>query len=171
MKQSKTKQKHYHPVIGVLILLVIAAIVAWFVRRPHVETGVEDAALVNHDGAVEPASKPGEDAKPIQKNRLIMSPQRPGNSVIIDEVGLQNPGYVVIHEDNNGEPGKVLGRSGLLSAGDKQDLVIRVGLAPNKSYVAVLHDDDGNKTFDVLKDLPIMSAQAAPVMVQFSPIN
>lgn len=172
MEKNKTKLKHYHPVIGVLVLLLIAAAVAWYMNRPTTETGVEDATtLVNHDAAVTPPDEPDAETVPKLKNRVVVSDQQAGSSVIIDEVGLQDPGYVVIHENANGQPGKIVAQSGLISAGNKQDLIIRYSVTPGTTYFAMLHSDNGDGKFNSTTDLPIPSAQTTPVMMMFSVVR
>src|SRR6185369_333337 len=170
MKKGNTKQKHYHPAIGIVVILVLALVAALLVRHQPKDASVNDLSLVKHDAAVTTASKNGE-VVPKLKNTLSMSEQKAGSSVVVDEVSLQKPGYVVLHEDTAGKPGKIVVHSGLLAAGTKQDLVIRLATKSGTNYFAMLHSDNGDGKFDETKDLPINGANAMPIMVMFSVIK
>lgn len=167
MKKGNTKQKQFHPVIGIAVILVLAVIAALLVRHQPKDGGTTDTALVKHEAAVAPVDKNGQ-AVPKLKNSLSVSPQKFGSNIVIDEVGLQKPGYVVIHEVTAGKPGKIVAHSGLLASGTKQDLVIRYTTKAGTSYIAMLHSDNGDGKFDETKDLPINGSDAMPVMVMFA---
>jgi hypothetical protein len=118
------KHKLQKPWVGFVIIVVLAAGLAWYVMRPHPETGTEDTVIVTHN-TPEP-TKPGEDPTPRLKNSLTVSTQKAGSSIIVDEVSLQKAGFIVIHENDNGKPGKVVAQSNLVSVGTKQDLIVRL---------------------------------------------
>ncbi len=105
------------------------------------------------------------------KNTLTVSDQRAGSTVTIDTVSLQKPGFVVIRADTSGRPGKILASSNLVSPGTKEDLVIGFRPTAGTSYYAVLYSDDGDKKFNETKDEAINTAQAIPVMAQFSVVK
>lgn len=52
------------------------------------------------------------------------SAQDSDGSTIVASVALPAPGFIVVHADNNGSPGAVIGHSALLPAGDSNDVVI-----------------------------------------------
>ena len=85
---------------------------------------------------------------------------------------LVQPGFVVIHEDNAGAPGVVLGASGLLSAGEHR-AVLAISLtraaADGETLDAMLHVDDGDGRFDQAHDPPVIDATGGgPVMMVFT---
>src|SRR5262245_36689358 len=132
MAKKSSKQKHYHPTTGVIILLALGAILAWYVKQPEKGPGLDDNALVIHQGGTtQPSTAPS-----TTKNALSVSGQKAGSSIVIDEVSLQQPGYVVIHSVAAGQPAGIVAHSGLLSAGTKQDLVIRYPTKAGVSYYA-----------------------------------
>lgn len=73
-------------------------------------------------------------------------------SVIIDYVKLNTSGFAVIHENENGSPGKILGQSELLSSGEHENVSVIAKLSAGSSYFVVLHRDDGNGQFDPATD-------------------
>lgn len=99
---------------------------------------------------------------------IAVSTQIPGSSVTIDNVFLSKPGFVVIHEATaNGKPGEIIGSSGLLGVGAKQDLEINATIKPGAKYYAMVHMDNGDKKFTAALDLPV-TKDGGPVMTMFS---
>ncbi len=93
----------------------------------------------------------------VANNAIYVSEQAPGERVSISMVRLEKPGFVVIHEDDGGAPGKILGTSQLLSAGENQDIAQILLSRPTQdgeTLYAMLHIDDGNGIFDAAKDKP-----------------
>lgn len=104
----------------------------------------------------------------VGKNAIYAAEQLPGNSVIISVARLEKPGFVVIHEDNAGTPGNILGVSNLLQEGETRDLpAIQLSRTTEdgEDIYAMLHLDDGDGIFDAVKDLPALdSTTNSPVM-------
>ena len=101
-------------------------------------------------------------------NALSISAQEPTNlGAIIDSVSLREPGFIIIHENQNGAPGKIIAQSQLLTAGARQDVNIIASLTPGNTYWAMLHKDDGNGTFDAQYDLPAQNAAGQIINVSF----
>lgn len=100
-------------------------------------------------------------------NSIIMSDQYPGNVVYVSSVQATAPGWLVIHKSVNGQPGAIIG-----------SVYVNAGIAPARvnltepiidgmSYFAMLHSDDGDKQFDVTKDLPVKDASGNTIMRLF----
>ncbi len=99
---------------------------------------------------------------------VAVSTQVPGDSVTIDNVFLEKPGFVTIHEvDGKGQPGNIIGTSGLLGTGNRQDLEIRAAIKPGAKYIAQLREDNGDKKFNAQTDPAVMNKNIA-VMTMFS---
>jgi len=84
-------------------------------------------------------------------------------------VMLEKDGWVAIHEDNGGKPGKILGAQ-LFSAGkhDAGTVDLLRATTAGGVYYAMLHVDDGDHAFDALKDMPVSGADGNPVMAKFT---
>lgn len=67
--------------------------------------------------------------------------------VNIDSVYLDEPGYVVVHKDDNGSPGAVIGHSDLIS-GEHQDVMISVSGDITPTVHPMLHYDDGDEMYE-----------------------
>jgi hypothetical protein len=102
-----------------------------------------------------------------QLNRVVVSDQFPGNVVYISSAQLSSAGWVVVHKDEAGKPGKIIGST-----------YFEKGIAPGKVnlsentveggiYYAMLHSDDGDKVFNAAKDLPLKDAAGNVIMKLF----
>lgn len=95
----------------------------------------------------------------ISDNAIYISEQMPGNSVSVQIVRLKNPGFVAVYEDFENKPGKILGVSGLIEAGEKENLPPIILSRPTKdkeTIYAILYLDDGNGRFDIANDKQII---------------
>ncbi|MES2436978.1 MAG: hypothetical protein V4519_03110 [Patescibacteria group bacterium] len=105
-------------------------------------------------------------------NGVAVSNQAAGKTVKIDNVVLKNPGWVAIHDNNNGVPGRILGAQ-VFDFGKSSGTVelLRATVA-STSYIAVLHNDDGNyKNFNLRTDLPLKDNAGAMVMTTFTTLS
>lgn len=119
-------------IIGIIIVLVVAG--GYLALRSSDTTGDEPAVtqLVNE---------------------LVINDQNPDSvAVLVAQASLNTPGYVVIHDNNNGQPGKIIGVSKLLIADDYTNISVIAPLKPGSTYFGMLHADDGNGLYDVKAD-------------------
>ena len=98
--------------------------------------------------------------------------QTAGTRVLIASVAFTNDGWVVIHEDASGKPGRILGAQRFI-AGNYKDVSVDLlrGTVAGESYSAMLHTDDGDHTFDDAKDVPVTNANGMPVMANFRTLS
>ncbi len=108
----------------------------------------------------------------IGKTAIYVAEQSPSRTVSVAVVRLEKTGFVAIHEDNAGEPGKILGASGVLPAGETKNLtpiMLSRVTADSETLYAMLHFDDGDGAFDVAKDKPALgSLGGEPVTMIFT---
>jgi hypothetical protein len=101
-------------------------------------------------------------------NRIVMSDQYPGNVVYLSSVQLSKAGWVVIHKDNNGQPGDIIG-SQYFEAGINPGRVNLTSVTVEGGrYYAMIHSDDGDKIFNAAKDLPLKDARGNVIMKIFN---
>ena len=104
----------------------------------------------------------------VGENAIYVAEQMPSKTVSVMVVRLEKPGFVVIHEDENAAPGKILGVSSLLMAGETKDslqIALSRSTVDGETIYAMLHLDDGDKTFDAIKDNPALDRiGGGPVM-------
>lgn len=121
-------------------------------------------------GGNEPGPAAGDSSGLIVSNNAIyVAEQVPGRSVSVSVARLEKPGFVAIHEDVAGAPGKILGISSLLPAGETENLppiTLSRPTTDGETIYAMLHFDNGDDGFDTTKDKPALdSVSGAPVMM------
>ena len=105
----------------------------------------------------------------VGHNAIYVAEQLPGYSVSVSVVRLEKPGFVIIHEDAGDVPGKILGVSNFLPAGETKNLLpITLVRATRDGEIiyAMLHADNGDGTFDATNDKPVLdSVDGTPMMM------
>lgn len=102
------------------------------------------------------------------EDSILVTDQSEGVRVSLSSVVLKEGGWAVIHEDDNGAPGRILGAQ-LLAAGKWTDSTVELlrGTLAGQTYYAMLHSDNGDRAFDPKKDLPITDDEGNPVVMEF----
>ena len=108
-----------------------------------------------------------QDQASVSANRVIMSDQYPGNVVYISSVQLEKAGWVVIHKDNSGQPGAIIGSAWAEPGPSPVKITLKEAMIDGKVYYAMLHSDDGDKKFDATKDLPLQDTRGSIIMKIF----
>lgn len=100
-------------------------------------------------------------------NSIILSDQYPGNVVYVSSVQLANAGWVVIHKDQGGEPGAVIGQVYVGAGINPAKVTLSSPLVDGGTYYAMLHADDGDKKWDAALDLPLKDSKGSIIMRVF----
>ncbi len=91
-----------------------------------------------------------------------------GITVVIASVTLPDGGFVVIHSDQAGAPGPVVGHSDALPAGTSTDVEVTLGqpLTESATVWPMAHIDDGNGTYEFPgPDVPATDAEGKVVVL------
>ncbi len=156
------KQKH---LVLVAAVIVIAIAGYFYINRDNEGATTDDA----NENINVPATEGMENNIPTNENSntagnvpstgtIIVSDQTNNSTTVtIDNLNTSKPGFVAISiKGPSGETNQIIGTSGYLTAGAKQDLEIklRAGSLIDSSidYVALVYEDDGDKKFDPQKD-------------------
>ena len=111
-----------------------------------------------------PSATDTSDTTSNEINRIVVSDQYPGNIVYVSSVQLENGGFVVIHKDDNGTPGAVIG-SGYFDKGiNPGKITLTATTVEGGVYYAMLHSDDGDKKFDAVKDISLKDTKGDIIM-------
>lgn len=114
----------------------------------------------------EQASK-GEAMMEEERPTLTVSDQ-PAGSVVSVGVKSGKSVWVAVHEEQDGKPGRILGAQ-LFPAGDRAGVVdLLRGTVEGKKYFVMAHADDGDRSFDLRKDIPITDEAGAPIARSFT---
>ncbi len=87
---------------------------------------------------------------------VAVADQAAGKTALVSKVTLSNAGWVVVREDTGNGMGSILGAQ-WLPAGTADAVVVDLlrGTEANKNYFVALYNDNGDKKFDKVSDLPI----------------
>jgi len=99
---------------------------------------------------------------------ISVDTQIPGNVILVKKIVMDKAGWIAVHDDQNGQPGRILGAN-FLSAGTYQNQMISLlrGIADEGSYFVVIHDDNGDRSFDFKLDLPRKDPSEQTELVNF----
>ncbi len=100
-------------------------------------------------------------------NRVVVSDQYPGNVVYISSAQLANGGWVVIHKDNAGKPGAVIGSAYSAKGIAPVKITLTEKTVNGGTYYAALHADDGDMKFDAAKDAALKNSRGDAIMQIF----
>lgn len=111
----------------------------------------------------------------VGRSAIYVAGQIPSKFIWVAIVRLEKPGFVVIHEDVGGVPGKILGSSVLLGVGETSNvdpINISRQTEDDETLFAMLHFDNGDGVFNPADDKPVLDAVAGePVMMIFTTSN
>ena len=120
-------------------------------------------------------NNPDENNDPAVTNAISAADQTadPANEVVVESVTADVAGFVVIHEDDGGSPGSVIGHAAV-DAGDSEDVTVELDrdAVDGETLHAMLHVDDptdGDYTFgdDDSQDVPAVDADGDVVVDAF----
>src|SRR3989338_6986198 len=144
-------------IIGVIIGYVGTRL---FIERPTAKTTENITAEKNKDKLSDTASGLGQ-------NIILVHDQKAGINVEIESVNLKNTGWVVINESVNGVPGNILGAQ-LFDSGSNSGIVeLLRGTEEGKIYYAIIRQDDGDRAFDLTKDILMTDTDGKFVSTEF----
>jgi hypothetical protein len=90
-------------------------------------------------------------------------------TITIDSVSSDGPGWIVVHADDGGAPGSILGQTAVTD-GENQNVTIEIdpSMATDTLYV-MLHTDAGEEgVFEPSEDEAVMDSDNLPVVQSFS---
>lgn len=154
--------------LAIVLAFAIGYWAGWTSVKPDAEIPFSDSAnkAPLESGQSNTPPQTGTATSPGADDEISVADQSAGGTVRIEMAKLANSGWVVIHEDRNGKPGNILGAR-RVNAGTMKDFSIEL-LRPTVKgvYYAMLHADDGDRTFDHQKD-SLLERNGAPVMMRF----
>src|SRR3989338_4693352 len=151
----------------VLVIIIVAAAALYVIQRRNATVPSVTLSTNYHRAKPEVKTAPPGEAG---KNTLTMETQKPNSSVTVQEVSFADTaGYVVIHKDEDGRPGLIIGHSALLHIGNSQNTVITLTtpLVDKNSYFAMLHKDNGDGVYNIIEDQPLRDEGDNIIMTKF----
>lgn len=147
--------------IVIFTIIILILIIGFFVFNAVLKKNVIDEDfLIPTDEAV-----PNENVF-----ELFVPEQAGGDNVFIESAMFLDGGYVVLHTEDGGAPGAVIGASELLPAGITENFLFDIDeeVVEGDVLFAMLHTDDGDGVFNSLLDVPVMNSAGAPIVVKFN---
>jgi hypothetical protein len=112
----------------------------------------------------------GDNTPAITAEDQTLAPDSAG-TVSIAEATIDQPGFVVVHEEEDGGFGSVIGSSGLIETGTSSDISVELDrdAADGETLYAMLHyDQNGNEEYDGIDtDGPVTGDDDSPVLDTF----
>ncbi len=103
----------------------------------------------------------------LASNNVSVDNQKAGSVVAVTNVTLSQLAWIVVHEDANGAPGWTLGARRYDAGIHLGEVELVKPTVSGKTYQVVIHADDGDKQFDLKKDLPVVDASGKYIMDSF----
>ncbi len=88
-------------------------------------------------------------------------------TMVLASATLTKTGWVVVHEDRDGMPGNVLGARRMEMGTGSIEIMLLRATSPENKYYVMLHDDDGDRQFDLHKDMPLKNSAGNAIMASF----
>ena len=132
-------------VLGVVLVAAIALYLIFQNNTTPTDTSVNEGIV-----ATSTATTTGN--LPQTPNRVMLADNNTGETVTVSSVTLDTEGYIVIYSvDDTTSKTTIIGNSDLLDAGMYTNVRIDISRATinEEMIVAVLHEDDGDSTFEV----------------------
>lgn len=170
----RRRRSSFPPIVGILLAAaVIGGVVLFMVRRQGEPAGGDagvprdGSALRTQTPSPPPIPPPGAATGPSLKT----GGQKPGNFFLFAEVILESPGFAVVHADENGKPGAIIGQSDLLPPGVTVSVAVPLtrAVGANEKLHGMLHEDtDKDEKFNAQTDAPLKSASGTIVTSPFT---
>ena len=102
----------------------------------------------------------------VEDSAIDASARTGTQSVAVPMVVFARPGYVVVHENNVGQPGSVIGSSILIKAGKFQNLSVPLSrkVIKGETLYVMLHADNGDGIYSET-DQPILGKNGEALMM------
>lgn len=97
-------------------------------------------------------------------NSVVILDQYPGNVAYASSVQMSQPGWVVIHKDNKGQPGEIIGQTYVPAGINPAKITLSQPILDGGTYYAMLHSDNGDQKFDAAVDMPLKDKNGNMIM-------
>lgn len=148
MNPEQSGIKAWQWIVTILVIIALIIIGVMVSKNNSGDSMIDDTVMTDTSGG-----------SINDVNRIVMSDQYPGNVVYISSVQFAKDGWVVIHKDESGKPGAVIGSMYFAKGINPGKITLTSSTVEGGIYYAMLYSDDGDKVFDVTKDLPIKDSK------------
>lgn len=148
--------------IIIFIVTILIAIAGLFIFNAFLKKNVVETEQTQEENTANEEILP-----------FIIAPEQAGGiNVFIENATLPNGGYVVIHKEENGKPGSIIGVSDFLPSGITENFLVDTEkVVEGDSLFAILYTDDSNQEFSIETDFPLTDSEGNIVLVQFTIVD
>lgn len=139
------------------------------------DSSFENTTVVNATGTVVREDENANtlvDRDRTDASAISVESQPAGETVIVKRLLLGSRSWIVVHEDERGRPGGILGAARFTS-GTHTEVSVELlrSTEPGGVYYAMIHSDDGDELFDPKLDTHLPDETGSPLMVRFSALG
>lgn len=148
------------------ILVAVAAVAAALLWRSSYTTGPRIA-----ETEPDPRQQTFQEMMLVGTDAIYVDDQAAGSAeVLVGFAVIKDAGFVVVHADDDGVPGEIIGASALLPAGGGEHVTVSLDetLVDGEIYYAVLYRDDGDGTFDAAEDRQVTDKDSNVILMTFA---
>jgi hypothetical protein len=98
----------------------------------------------------------------------LASNEPAGFAVAVSKASVSQPTWLVVYEDSNGAPGNAIGAALFFPGASSGTIELLRATLPGKSYFVGQSVDNGDKTFSLKNDKPVLNEQGKPLYTQFT---
>jgi hypothetical protein len=149
-------------IVGWLAVGVVAGVIlAWGATKSLTHIGVSGS-----QGATS-VSSTNESGAAASSLLTVTSPQKAGVEVVISDVSVSAPTWVVVYESRDGKPGNVLGASLFFPGGTSGTIELLRGTTAGQTYFVTERTDNGDHQFSLVNDPLVSGADGQPQWASF----
>lgn len=172
---EEKKREVQKTVVAFVAGLIIGGLFVWvFSSAPSAEREEERMAS-NEQGEHAMEDEIGESSSPVapvvvEGGSIVVPDQPAGVNVTLGEVEYPTAGgWVVVHEDRDGELGNALGAARFRASEGLVPTSVRLlrTTVAGMTYHVLLYSENGDKEFSLDSDLPLSTADGTPVETSF----
>ncbi len=146
----------------IAVVVIILAVVVYAFVKPKSTTDDTSANPVDQTGQIVDKTA----------NNLVISDNYSGNTVLVQQIQLAKPGFVVIQKDEAGKPGKVIGYQYFDAGIRPGKIMLTENTVDGGKYWAVLYNDTGSdKKFDIAVEETLKDKAGSVIMKAFKTLN
>ena len=122
-----------------------------------------------YQSSIEEEATPASTLLRVGEIAIYVADQTPAETAMISFVDLAEVDWVVIHQNNEGKPGTIMGSSDFLSSGETRDFSINLSRASEdgEQLFAMPHKDNGDGVFNAADDVPVKSEDGNVMFMKF----
>lgn len=157
----------------IIAIVVVIALATWGLVALHSKNAAQTSqgAVGSTSNALIPGSSentaPTGGAASAVASLVIPSPQASGREVTVSHIDVSVPTWVVVYENNSGQPGNALGAAWFAPSVHSGTVTLLRGTIAGQTYLVGESRDNGDKEFSLRDDPVVLDAQGNTLWVQF----